>query len=92
METPKTKGRLARFLERKDIEFSVQRYLIEAMSSMALGLFASLLVGTILNTIGQSLGIPFLTDVIWPFARDMTGAAIAVAVAYALKAPPFVLF
>lgn len=92
MEKPKTKGKFAQFLEKKNIEFSVQRYLIDAMSSMALGLFSSLLVGTILNTIGQSLGIPFLTDVIWPFARDMTGPAIAVAVAYALKAPPFVLF
>lgn len=92
MNNEQQKGTFRQFLERKNIEFSVQRYLIDAMSSMALGLFASLLVGTILNTLGQSLRIPFLTDVIWPFARDMTGAAIAVAVAYALKAPPFVLF
>lgn len=92
MEEPKTKSKFRQFLERKNIEFTVQRYLIDALSSMALGLFASLLVGTILNTIGTSLNIPFLTDVVWPFARDMTGAAIAVAVAYALKAPPFVLF
>lgn len=92
MENGQKKGKLKNFLERKDIEFSVQRYLIDAMSSMALGLFASLLIGTILNTLGQSLGIAFLTDVIWPYARDMTGSAIAVAVAYALKAPPFVLF
>lgn len=92
MEEPKTKSKFRQFLERKNIEFTVQRYLIDALSSMALGLFASLLVGTILNTIGTSLNIPFLTDVVWPFARDMTGATIAVAVAYALKAPPFVLF
>lgn len=92
MEKTPAKGKLGRFLARKNIEFSVQRYLIDALSSMALGLFASLLVGTILNTIGTSLNIPFLSEVIWPFARDMTGPAIAVAVAYALKAPPFVLF
>lgn len=92
MEKTPAKGKLGQFLARKDIEFSVQRYLIDALSSMALGLFASLLVGTILNTIGTSLNIPFLSEVIWPFARDMTGPAIAVAVAYALKAPPFVLF
>ncbi|NMB03421.1 MAG: PTS sugar transporter subunit IIC [Tissierellia bacterium] len=92
MESKKEKGKFGQFLKRKNIEFSVQRYLVEALSSMALGLFASLLVGTILNTIGTSLGIPFLSEVIWPYARDMTGAAIAVAVAYALKAPPFVLF
>ena len=83
-----TKG----FLKRKNIEISAKRYFIDAMGSMALGLFASLLIGTILNTIGQKMGISFLTDVVWPICRDMTGAAIGVAVAYALKAPPLVLF
>lgn len=80
------------FLKRKNIEISVKRYFIDALGFMALGLFASLLIGTILNTIGDKLGIPFLTETIWPLARDMTGAAIGVAVAYGLKAPPFVLF
>ena len=80
------------FLKRKDIEISVQRYLIDAMGSMAGGLFASLLIGTILNTIGVKLNIPFLSKVIWPIAKEMTGAAIGVAVAYSLKSPPFVLF
>lgn len=80
------------FLKRKNIEFSVQRYLIDALGYMALGLFASLLVGTILNTIGEWLNIAFLTEKIWPVASEMTGAAIGVAVAYGLKAPPFVLF
>ncbi len=80
------------FLKRKDIEISAKRYFIDAMGSMALGLFASLLIGTILNTIGQKLGITFLTEVVWPICKDMTGAAIGVAVAYALKAPPLVLF
>lgn len=80
------------FLKRKNIEISVQRYLIDTLSFMALGLFASLLIGTILNTIGGNLNIPFLSDVIWPLAKDMMGPAIGVAVAYALKAPPLVLF
>lgn len=80
------------FLKKKNIEISVQRYLIDALGYMALGLFSSLLIGTILNTIGGKLGISFLTDVLWPISRDMTGAAIGVAVAYALKAPPLVLF
>jgi uncharacterized membrane protein len=80
------------FLKRKDIEISVQRYLIDAMGAMAGGLFASLLIGTILNTIGVKLNIPFLSKVIWPIAKEMTGAAIGVAVAYSLKSPPFVLF
>ena len=80
------------FLKRKNVEISVQRYLIDALSFMALGLFSSLLIGTIFNTLGEKLGIPFLSVVIWPIARDMTGAAIGVAVAYGLEAPPLVLF
>ncbi len=85
-------SKLGRFLERKGIEISAKRYMIDAMGNMALGLFASLLIGTILNTVGTKLGIGFLTEVLWPIARDMTGGAIGVAVAYALKAPPLVLF
>ncbi|MDO5062961.1 MAG: PTS sugar transporter subunit IIC [Peptostreptococcaceae bacterium] len=80
------------FLKRKNIEISVRRYLIDAMGHMALGLFSSLLIGTILNTLGSKLGLTFLTETLWPISRDMTGAAIGVAVAYALKAPPLVLF
>lgn len=80
------------FLKRKNIEISVKRYLIDAMSFMALGLFSSLLIGTIMNTLGTKLGIPFLSETIWPIAKDMTGAAIGVAVAYGLQAPPLVLF
>lgn len=80
------------FLKKKDIEISVQRYLIEALGLMAYGLFASLLIGTILNTIGLRLGIPFLSETIWPIAQQMTGAAIGVAVTFGLKSPPLVLF
>ena len=80
------------FLKRKNIEFSAQRYFIDALSYMALGLFSSLIVGTILNTIGGKLGITFFTETIWPIAQAMTGPAIAVAVAYGLKAPPLVIF
>lgn len=80
------------FFQRKNIELSAKRYFVDAMGSMALGLFASLLIGTILNTIGQKFGISFLSEVVWPAARDLTGAAIGVAVASALKAPPLVLF
>ena len=80
------------FFKRKNIEISVKRYCIDAFSYMALGLFSTLLIGTILNTIGGKLGITFLTDVIWKIARDMTGPAIGVAVAYGLQAPHLVLF
>ena len=40
------------FLKRKDIEISLRRYGIDALGAMAQGLFCSLLIGTILNTIG----------------------------------------
>lgn len=84
--------RVKRFLKKKDVEISFQRYCIEVLGSMAMGLFASLLVGTILNTIGTKLGIGFLSETIWPIAKEMTGPAIAVAIATALKAPNLILF
>ena len=80
------------FLAKKEIEISFKRYGIDVLGSMAMGLFASLLVGTILNTIGLKLGIPFLSETIWPIAKEMTGPAIAVAIAMALKAPNLVVF
>lgn len=80
------------FLERKNINLSLRTYLVDATGAMAFGLFASLLVGTILNTIGRELGISFLSDVIWPLAQEATGPAIAVAIAYSLRAPNLVLF
>lgn len=83
---------MGEFLKRKGVELSVKRYLVDASSYMALGLFSTLLIGTILNTIGEKLGIAFLTDVVWKVARDMTGPGIGLAVAYGLKAPHLVLF
>ena len=76
----------------KNIEISVQRYLIDALSYMALGLFASLLIGTIFNTLGDKLNISLFTEVINPMAKQVTGPAIAVAIAYGLQAPPLVMF
>ncbi|MGG5577551.1 PTS transporter subunit IIC [Myroides sp. C15-4] len=80
------------FLQKKDIQISSKRYFIDAMGAMAYGLFATLLVGTILKTIGEELGIPFLTTVVWPFANQATGPVIALAIAYSLRAPQLVLF
>ena len=79
------------FLARKNIEISVRRYAIDALGAMAQGLFASLLIGTILNTLGTQLGIQALVDV-GAYASSMSGPAMAVAIGYALQAPPFVLF
>ena len=80
------------FAKDKNIEISVQRYLIDALSFIASGLFASLLIGTIFNTLGQNLHISLFTDVINPLAKQVTGPAIAVAIAYGLQAPPLVMF
>ncbi len=80
------------FLKRKNINISLKTYFIDALGAMAFGLFASLLVGTILNTIGIKLNIAFLTDVVWPIAKAATGPAIAVAIAKALGAPDLVLY
>ena len=79
------------FLKRKDIVFSAKRYGIDALGAMAQGLFCSLLVGTILKTLGQQLGLSFLVQV-GDYASAMSGAAMAVAIGYALKAPALVLF
>lgn len=79
------------FLKRKDIEFSAKRYGIDALSAMAQGLFTSLLIGTIISTIGKQFSIQFLVD-IGGFASAVKGCAMAVAIGYALKAPPLVLF
>lgn len=87
------------FLQRKDIEFSVKRYVQDALSAMALGLFSSLLIGLIIKTIGEQTanltGVNAITDFLIEaggIAMGLMGPAIGVAVAYALKAPPLVLF
>lgn len=79
------------FLAKKNIVFTVDRYFIKALSSMASGLFASLLIGQILKVIGQQFQIGFLVT-FGTQAMDMMGPAIGVAVAYGLQAPPLVLF
>ena len=79
------------FLKRKDIEISAKRYGIDALGAMAQGLFCSLLIGTIIKTLGQQLDVAFLTD-IGSYAMAVSGPAMAVAIGYALKCPPMVLF
>ena len=79
------------FCKRKNIEVSAKRYGIDALGAMAQGLFCSLLIGTIIKTLGAQLGVPFLTD-IGTYAMSVSGPAMAVAIGYALKADPMVLF
>lgn len=79
------------FLERKNVKPSLKTYFIDVMSSMALGLFASLLIGTIFGALGDYTKISLFTE-IKGYAQGATGAALGVAIAFALKAPPLVLF
>ena len=94
------------FLRRKNIEISARRYGIDALGAMAQGLFCTLLVGTILNTIGTQFGIGFLNETvvtlgsgegavrytIGGLASAMVGPGMAVAIGSALKSPAMVLF
>ena len=84
-------GKVGAFLKRKDVVFSANRYGIDALGAMAQGLFASLLIGTILSTLGEQLGIAILVT-IGGYAKAATGPAMAVAIGYALKTPQLVLF
>ena len=81
------------FLRRKDIEISAKRYGVDALGAMAQGLFASLLIGTIVGTLGTQLGIDVFVQV-GDFAKEthVVGAAMACAIGWALHCPPLVLF
>lgn len=91
-------SKIKAFLQRKNVIFSGKRYGIDALGAMAQGLFCTLLVGTILNTIGQQFGIAFLTNevvkgyTVGGLASAMVGPGIAVAIGFALGCPNLVLF
>lgn len=99
-------SKVSDFLKRKSINISAKRYFIDAMSAMAQGLFCTLLVGTILNTIGSQFNIGFLSNTvvtitsgentisytIGGLASALVGPGIAIAIGFALNAPPLVLF
>lgn len=79
------------FLKRKNIILSAKRYGIDALGAMAQGLFASLLIGTIISTIGTQFGIELLVT-IGNYAKAAVGPAMAISIGYALQTPPLVLF
>lgn len=83
--------KISQFLRRKNIIFSIKRYGIDALGAMAQGLFASLLIGTIISTLGEQLNIAILIE-IGTYAKNATGPAMAVSIGYALQSPPLVLF
>ena len=79
------------FLRRKDVILSAHRYGIDAMGAMAQGLFASLLIGTIIKTLGQQTGVEFLVSA-GDYAAAVAGPAMAASIGWALHCPPLVLF
>ena len=98
--------KIKEFLKRKNILISARRYGIDALGAMAQGLFCTLLVGTILNTLGQQFGIGFLNEIIVTIGKGegavhytvgglasaMVGPGIAIAIGAALQCPPLVLY
>lgn len=91
MENTQNEKGFKAFLQRKNILFSAKRYGIDALGAMAQGLFASLLIGTIISTLGQQTGIDFFVDA-GNFAKSVAGPAMAISVGYALQTPQLVLF
>lgn len=76
---------------RAGLSAAAKRYGIDALSAMAQGLFCSLLIGTIIKTLGQQLGIELLVDV-GTFAMGVSGPAMAIAIGRALQADPMVMY
>lgn len=94
------KGNTKEFLKKKGINISAKTYFVDAMGGMAQGLFASLLVGTILTTISKYIGMidgafferfaHFLSRA-GAMSSAISGAAIGVGIAAALNAPMLVM-
>ena len=91
----------AKYCAEQNISFTAQRIFIDGLGGMAHGLFASLLIGTIFNTVGVYLFD--LNYTLWGqefallvdskgFAYAVQGAAMGGAIAYSMKAPPYVLY
>lgn len=87
------------FLRRKNIIFSAKRYGIDALGAMAMGLFASLLIGTILSSVGEQGANLLGPGPVWDclvqiggFAKGAAGPAMAISIGYALQSPQLVLF
>ncbi|MBE6635577.1 MAG: PTS sugar transporter subunit IIC [Ruminococcaceae bacterium] len=95
MEKSERGGRIRAFLNKKGVTLSPKLYFVDAMSAMALGLFASLLMGTIFGTVRDLIPEGNVVREYFELlsgAGGATGAMIGVAIAYSLKAPPLVMF
>lgn len=93
--TTKTQGFRA-FLGKKGITLSPKVYFVDAMGAMALGLFATLLIGTIFGTVAGYIPegnvVREFFDNMTTYSKGATGIVLGIAIAYSLKAPPLVMF
>ena len=92
----KSGGGVRAFLSKKGITLSPRVYFVDAMGAMALGLFATLLMGTIFGTVGgwfsdEGVIADFFAN-LTSYAKGATGIVLGIAIANALKAPPLVMF
>ena len=69
------------FCKRKNIEISVKRYLIDALGAMAQGLFASLLIGTIISTLGILAFLDSWNQLVWPLILTKSSEMMTVQLA-----------
>lgn len=71
-----------------------QRYFIDAMSAMALGLFSSLIIGLVISQLAKlpGLGILQVTSEVLGASSPVVGGAIGAAIAWGLKSKPLVIF
>lgn len=74
----------------------LNRFFIDGLSGMALGLFSTLIIGTILTQIGSLVGsylswdVGYYITVVGKIASSLTGAGIGAGVATKFKEPPAV--
>ena len=70
-----------------------KKYIIDALSHMAMGLFCSLIIGLIIGQIAKIPGLGFLNFIAEALASDspLVGACIGLAIAYGLSCAPLVM-
>ena len=78
----------------KHISKIFKRYLVDAMSYMALGLFSSLIVGLIISQLAKIPHLEMLAEFssVLSASSPVVGGAIGAAIAYGLKSKPLVIF
>ena len=89
-----------KYCKEQNIQFTGKRIFIDGLSGMAHGLFASLLIGCIIGTISNYVNIPVtisgetvnLLAQVKTYCYAIQGSAMACAIAYAMAAPPFVIY